>query len=150
MKFFWCQGIFFDNLISKMGVKMNFRIITKNHEDDSKIGFSPKIDFRADGSQESHPTTWVLTRLKTIKIVAKVYYSIFSHKWMVHTELVPYCQRYPGANTSIFEPVRRFQENSQHRILSQSRPHRLYNDDGRMMLCRSKDLQNHLNYKKYN
>ena len=39
-----------------MGVKMNFRIITKNHEADSKIGSPSKIDFRADGTQESHPT----------------------------------------------------------------------------------------------
>ena len=53
----------------------------------------------------------LLTRLKTVKIVAKVYYSIIRHKLMVHTELVPYCQRYPVANTSIFEPVRKFQEN---------------------------------------
>ena len=43
-----------------MGVKMNFRIITKNHEADSKIGSPSKINFRADGTQESHPTAWEL------------------------------------------------------------------------------------------
>ena len=37
---------------------MNFRIITKNHAIDSKIDSSRKIDFTADGTQESHPTTW--------------------------------------------------------------------------------------------
>ena len=31
-----------------MGVKMNFRIITKNHAADSEIAFPHKIDFRAD------------------------------------------------------------------------------------------------------
>ena len=35
---------------------MNFRIITKNHAADSKITFHSKIDFRADGTHESHPT----------------------------------------------------------------------------------------------
>ena len=31
MKLFGCQGIFFVNLISKLDVKMNYRIISKNH-----------------------------------------------------------------------------------------------------------------------
>ena len=39
---------------------MNFRIITKNHETDLKIGSPQKIDFRADRTQESHPTGWEL------------------------------------------------------------------------------------------
>ena len=40
---------------------MNFRIITKNHAADSKIRPPPrKIDFRADGTHESHPTAWEL------------------------------------------------------------------------------------------
>ena len=38
MNFFLFQGIFFVNLEFEMGVKMNFRIITKNHAADSKIG----------------------------------------------------------------------------------------------------------------
>ena len=44
-----------------MAVRMNFRIITKNHAADSKIGSPPKIDFRADETHESHPTAWELT-----------------------------------------------------------------------------------------
>ena len=39
---------------------MNFRIITKNHVADSKIGSPHKIDFRADGTHESHSTAWEL------------------------------------------------------------------------------------------
>ena len=39
-----------------MGVKMNFRIVTKNPAADSKKGYPLKIDFRADGTHESHPT----------------------------------------------------------------------------------------------
>ena len=44
-----------------MDVKMNLRIITKNHADDSKIGFPLKIDFKAKWTHESMPTAWVLT-----------------------------------------------------------------------------------------
>ena len=36
-----------------MGVKMNFRIITKNHEADWKIGSRQKIDLRADWTHDS-------------------------------------------------------------------------------------------------
>ena len=62
MKFFQCQGIFFSQiLISKMDVKMNLRIITKNHAADSKIGSLLKIDFRADWTHESNPTAWELS-----------------------------------------------------------------------------------------
>ena len=39
---------------------MNLRIITKNRADDSKIGFTLKIDFRADWTHESNPTAWEL------------------------------------------------------------------------------------------
>ena len=45
---------------------MNFRIITKNHADDSKIRYPQKIDFRADGTQESHPTAWELKFLVNV------------------------------------------------------------------------------------
>ena len=44
-----------------MDVKMNLRIITKNHADDSKIGSSLKIDFKAKWTHESMPTAWVLS-----------------------------------------------------------------------------------------
>ena len=43
-----------------MGVKINFRIIMKNHAALSKIGPLHKIDFRADETHESHPTAWEL------------------------------------------------------------------------------------------
>ena len=45
-------------LISKMDVKMNLRIITKNLAADSKKESSLKIDFRADWTHESIPTAW--------------------------------------------------------------------------------------------
>ena len=47
-----------------MNVKMNLRIITKNHADDSKIGFSLKIDFKAEWTHESMPTAWELKRIR--------------------------------------------------------------------------------------
>ena len=50
-----------------MGVKMNFRIITKNHATDSKIGSPLKIDSRADGTHESHPTAWELRIILSIE-----------------------------------------------------------------------------------
>ena len=55
-------------MISKMGVKMNLRITTKNHAADSKIRSPQKIDFRADGAQESHPTAWELKIKKRKKL----------------------------------------------------------------------------------
>ena len=61
IKSFWCQGNFSWILISKMNVKMNFRIITKNHAADSKIGSSLEIDLRADWTHESNLTAWELT-----------------------------------------------------------------------------------------
>ena len=49
-----------------MNVKMNLRIIPKNHEDDSKIGSPPKIDFKAEWTHESMPTAWVLKKINCI------------------------------------------------------------------------------------
>ena len=46
-----------------MGVKMNFRIITKNHAADSKIGSPQKIDSKAVMTKESNPTAWELNLL---------------------------------------------------------------------------------------
>ena len=63
MKFFGVNEFFFVILISKMDVKMNLRIITKNHADDSKIGSLLNIDFKAEWTHESMPTAWVLTYL---------------------------------------------------------------------------------------
>ena len=39
---------------------MNFGIKTKNPATDSRLRSPQKIDFRADGTQESHPTAWEL------------------------------------------------------------------------------------------
>ena len=68
MKFFWCQGIFSFIMIPKMCVKINFRIITKNHAADSKIRSPQKIDFRADETHESQPTAWEL-RIYIVRVV---------------------------------------------------------------------------------
>ena len=46
-----------------MDVKNKFRIITKNHEGDSKIRFTQKIDFRDVGTHMSHPTAWELKKV---------------------------------------------------------------------------------------
>ena len=39
-----------------MGVKMNFRRLSKDHAADSKIGFYQKIDLKAIWTHEFHPT----------------------------------------------------------------------------------------------
>ena len=44
-----------------MGVKMNLRVITKNHAAYSKVRFPQKIDYRADETHQSHPTALELT-----------------------------------------------------------------------------------------
>ena len=44
-----------------MGVKMNFRIITKSLAANLKIGSPQKIDFSAVGTNESHPTACELS-----------------------------------------------------------------------------------------
>ena len=60
-----------------MNVKMNFRIITKNHTADSKIGSPQKIDFRANGTHEFHPTAWELkprySLLKKANVISTKY-----------------------------------------------------------------------------
>ena len=61
LSFFWVKEFFSEIWISKMSVRMNFRIIRKNHQADSKIGSSQKIDFRADGTHEPHPTALELS-----------------------------------------------------------------------------------------
>ena len=56
MNFFGVKKFFLPISISKMDVKMNLRIITKNHAADSNIGSSLKVDFRTDWTHESIPT----------------------------------------------------------------------------------------------
>ena len=47
-------------MIAKIDVKMNLRIITKNHAAYSQVGSPLKIDFRADWTHESIPIAWEL------------------------------------------------------------------------------------------
>ena len=44
--------------ISKMGVKMNLRIITKNHAADPEIGFLTKSISKPNGCATAMPTAW--------------------------------------------------------------------------------------------
>ena len=60
VKFFWCQGIFSLILISKIGVKMNLRIITKFHAADSKIWFLTKSILKPFGRETAMPPAWEL------------------------------------------------------------------------------------------
>ena len=59
MKFFWCRGIFFLNFDIEMGVKINLRIITKNHAADPTI-VSHKIDFKSVWPPTAMPPAWKL------------------------------------------------------------------------------------------
>ena len=43
-----------------MSVKMNFRIITKNHAADPEIGFLTKAISKPDGYATAMPTAWEL------------------------------------------------------------------------------------------
>ena len=60
MKSFWRQGIFSGILISKIGVKMNLRIITKFHAADSKIRFLTKSILKPFGRETTMPPAWEL------------------------------------------------------------------------------------------
>ena len=48
------------NLISKMAVKMNLRIITKNHAADPEIGFLTKSISKPNGRATAMLTAWEL------------------------------------------------------------------------------------------
>ena len=58
--YFRVKEFFSDFFFSKTDVKIYFRIITINHAADSKIASQRKIDFRAIGTHEFHPTAWEL------------------------------------------------------------------------------------------
>ena len=58
MKFFCCQGMIF---ISKIAVKMNLRMITKNHAADPEKGFLAKSISKSNGCTTAMPTAWKLT-----------------------------------------------------------------------------------------
>ena len=49
MNFFWVKNFFSEILISKMVVKMNLRIITKNYAVDPEIEFVTKSNLRPNG-----------------------------------------------------------------------------------------------------
>ena len=48
MKFYGVKEFILCSMISKMDVKMNLMIMTKNHAADSRIRSPQKIDIRAD------------------------------------------------------------------------------------------------------
>ena len=58
---------------------MNLRIITKNHADDSKIGSSRKIDFKAEWTHESMPTAWVLFLIFEISLWKTLYATFYTY-----------------------------------------------------------------------
>ena len=49
IKFFWSQGLFSGIFISKIGVKMNLRLIMKNPTADPEIGFLTKLILKSYG-----------------------------------------------------------------------------------------------------
>ena len=59
MKFFDAKEFSTSFLISKMGLKMNLRIITKNHAADPEIGFFAKSISKSNGPT-ALPTAWEL------------------------------------------------------------------------------------------
>ena len=68
MKFFWCQGIFFVNLNFKNGCENEFQDNNEKSCSSFKNRVPHKIDFRHDGTHESHPTAWELINRKLYKI----------------------------------------------------------------------------------
>ena len=62
MKFFWRQGIFSSILILKLGVKMNLRIIMKNHAPDPEIRFLTKSISKLCGRATTIPSSWELNQ----------------------------------------------------------------------------------------
>ena len=51
-----------------MAVKMNFRIITKNHAADPEIGFHTKSISKPNGRATAMPTAWELIYWSTNKL----------------------------------------------------------------------------------
>ena len=47
-------------LISKLAVKMNLRIMTKNHGSDSELGFPAQSISKSNGCATAMPTAWEL------------------------------------------------------------------------------------------
>ena len=84
--FFSVKEFFFADFGFKIDVKMNFRIITKNHAADSEIGCLLKIDFRAVWTHESNPTAWELTKIRFLWLFfqrSKVAHAVLEYKEFV-------------------------------------------------------------------
>ena len=60
MKLFGVKEFFSSILISKMGLMINLRIITKNHAADPEIGFLTKSVSKLNGCATAMPTAWEL------------------------------------------------------------------------------------------
>ena len=52
-----------------MNVKINLRLVTKNHTADSKIGSPLKIDFRADWTTDSQGVKYILRLMDVITML---------------------------------------------------------------------------------
>ena len=52
-----------------MNVKINLRLVTKNHTADSKIGSPLKIDFRADWTPDSLGVKYILRLMDVITML---------------------------------------------------------------------------------
>ena len=65
-----------------MGVKMNLRIITKNHAADPEIGFLTKSNPKPYGRATAMPPAWTLTRRLTgFEILNNA--TLIFQKWLV-------------------------------------------------------------------
>ena len=60
MNCIWCQVIFLMNFDLKMGIKMNLRVITKNHAADRNLRFLIKSISNPYGRATAIPTAWEL------------------------------------------------------------------------------------------
>ena len=63
MKFFWWQEIFYMIFISEIAVKMNLRIIKKNHAADPEIEFLAKLISKSNRCATAMPTAWELNKI---------------------------------------------------------------------------------------
>ena len=52
-----------------MGVKMNLRIITKNHPADPEIGFPTKSISKLNGRATAMPTAWELNEVREVATI---------------------------------------------------------------------------------
>ena len=62
------RNFFSKIFISKMNVKMNLRIITKNHAADREKGFLTKSVLKTYGREAAMPTSWDLSSFCSRKI----------------------------------------------------------------------------------